>query len=439
MVNNTGYRPAYSAHISDSALCASCHDLKTPFVDAEGNVLTTTMESGFPEQMPYTEWQNSSFDDAGSNPQSCQDCHLPKTKSKVSNRPRWLSAKQDFAKHHLVGANTVMLTMLKNNAAQLGVTSSNLDLGIDRARSLLQSAATVEITSASVVDGVLEARVVVRNDSGHKLPTGYPSRRAWLHLKVTDSTNKVVFESGRIKADGSIVGVDSDANQAKYEPHRQIIKWPGQVQVYEAIMGDSNGKPTYTLLRAARYLKDNRITPKGFNKLSVPSDVAVRGRATKDANFNLGSDEVVYQVRVAAGGTYNVTVSLNYQTIAHGYLRDLYNDGELQQVKAFKKLYDAQSLKHEQIASAQTTVGGGISAVPVVDLSASRLAIDPGKASKLTWTSTNATGCVASGAWRGVRDTSGYKWVKPSVTSTYILTCTGAGGSASDSVKITVR
>ncbi|NOQ88283.1 MAG: hypothetical protein GQ550_05105, partial [Gammaproteobacteria bacterium] len=42
MINNTGYTPQYSAHISDSAVCATCHDLKTPFVDANGVVASTT-------------------------------------------------------------------------------------------------------------------------------------------------------------------------------------------------------------------------------------------------------------------------------------------------------------------------------------------------------------------------------------------------------------
>ncbi len=210
MVNNTGFTPAYSAHVSDSAMCATCHNLKTPFVDAEGNVISTTPESGFPEQMPYTEWQQSIFDDAGSNPQSCQDCHMTDTTSKVSNRPRWLGTKDGFAKHQLVGANTTMLTLLRDNAAQLDVTSSNMDLGIDRARAMLQSSVSLNIVSASVTNGVLEARVRLDNNSGHKTPSGYPSRRMWLHFKVTDSNNNVVFESGRINADGSIFGADVD-------------------------------------------------------------------------------------------------------------------------------------------------------------------------------------------------------------------------------------
>ncbi len=356
MINSTGYTPAYSAHISDSAVCATCHNLKTPYVDSNGNLLTTTPDTGFPEQMPYTEWQNSIFDDAGSNPQSCQDCHMPKTRSVVSTRPNGLAAKDDFSKHHLVGANTTMLTLLKNNAAQLDVTSSNMDLGIERARAMLQSSVDLEIMSASVENGVLEARVKLNNNSGHKTPTSYPSRRMWLNFKVTDSNNEVIFESGKINADGSIVGVDNDADQSVFEPHYNMIISPDQVQIYETIMGNSDNEVTYTLLRGARYLKDNRLTPKGFNKIAVPLDVAVQGQAVNDTDFNLGSDEVIYRIPVSATGELDISVSLNYQTISYGFLQDLYQDSQLEQVQTFKTMYDAQSLKHEQIVSVQKTV-----------------------------------------------------------------------------------
>lgn len=444
MINNTGYTPAYSAHVSDSAMCATCHNLKTPFVDDQGNIVTTG--TGFPEQMPYTEWQLSIFDDAGSNPQSCQDCHMPETTSKVSNRPGWLGTKEGFAKHELVGANTTMLTMLRDNAAQLGVTSSNMDLGIDRARAMLQSAASVVIVSASVNNGTLEARVKVQNNSGHKAPTAYPSRRMWLNFKVTDSNNNIVFESGRINPDGSITGADNDVDQTRYERHYDEITSADQVQIYEPVMVDTEGNITYTLLRGARYIKDNRLTPQGFNKLNnIPEDVAVLGNAYDDTNFNLGSDEITYSVPVAVAGDLNVSVSLNYQTIAHGFLQDLYREAHLPQVQTFKTLYDAQSLKHEQVASAQTTVvsdgGGTPTPAPVVNLSADPTAIELGTTATLSWTSTDATSCMAYGDWDGPRSTAGSEIIEPATASTYAytLTCTGPGGSASDTVTVTVN
>ena len=442
MINNTGYTPQYSAHISDSAVCATCHNLKTPYVDASGVVLTTTPESEFPEQMPYTEWQNSIFDDAGSNPQSCQDCHMPKTTSKVSNRPIWLGTKDGFARHQLVGANTTMLTLLKDNAAQLDVTSVNMDLSISRARSMLQSAVDIAFVSASVNNGVLEARVKVQNNSGHKTPTGYPSRRMWLNFKVTDSNNNVVFESGGINADGSIAGADNDTNPAVFEPHYNLITLADQVQIYEPMMGDSDNQVTYTLLRGAQYLKDNRLTPKGFDKTNVPADVAVHGLALDDVDFNQGSDEITYSIPVAVAGELNVSVSLNYQTIAFGYLQDLYRDSQLEQVQTFKTMYDAQSLKHEQITSAQTTVlsdAGGTPVIPVVNLLVSSSTIDQGQSVTLSWSSSDAISCAAIGGWNGSRATSGSEVVSPTATTSYTITCDGDGESTSNSVTVTVN
>ena len=443
MVNNTGYTPVYSAHISDSAICATCHDLKTPFVDANGNVLTTTPETEFPEQMPYTEWQQSIFDDNGSTPQSCQDCHMPKTTAKVSNRPPWLSTKSGFAKHHLVGANTTMLTLLRDNATQLDVTSTNLDLGIHRARAMLQSAVNVNIVSATVNNGILEAQVNLENNSGHKTPSGYPSRRMWLHFKVTDSNNNIVFESGRINSDGSIVGADNDINQTVFEPHYDLITASDQVQIYEPVMGDSDGNITYTLLRGAQYLKDNRLTPKGFNKAAVPADVAVHGQAASDSDFNSGNDDIIYRFPVSVTGELTVSVSLNYQTIAHGFLMDLYQDAHLEQVQTFKTMYDAQSLKHEQMSSAQTTVindgGGTPPPVPSVNISATPTVIEQGQSSVLNWNASAADSCTASGAWTGSKLLTGSETVSPAVTSVYIISCSGAGGSASTDVTVTVN
>jgi len=441
MFMDTGYTPVFSAHVSDSSMCATCHNLKTPYVDAAGNVLTTTAETEFPEQMPYTEWENSIFDDAGSSPQSCQDCHMPQTTSIVSTRPNGLGARGGFAKHHLVGANTTMLTLLKNNAVELGVNNSaDMGLSISRARAMLQSSVNINIDSASVTNGVLEANVSLANNSGHKTPSGYPSRRMWLHFKVTDSSNNVVFESGRMNTDGSIVGADNDADHEVFEPHYDLITSTDQVQIYEPVMGNSDDEVTFTLLRGAQYLKDNRLTPQGFNKLTVPDDVAVRGQAVYDANFNQGSDSITYRFPVAVSGELTINVSLNYQTIAYGFLQDLYEDDQLEQVQTFKDMYDAQSLKHEQIVSAQTTVtstGGGTPTAPTTSLSASATTIINGESVTLSWSSTDANSCSAS--WTSSDDTSDTQVVSPTTTTTYSISCDGTGGSANDSVTVTVN
>jgi hypothetical protein len=157
--------------------------------------------------------------------------------------------------------------------------------------------------------------------------------------------------------------------------------------------------------------------------------VAVRGAAANDANFNQGSDEITYRFDVAASGDLTVSVSLNYQTIGHGYLQDLYSDTDLEQVLTFKAMYDAQSLKYEQITSAQTTVvsdgGGTPPPVPTASLTAAPDIITEGESTLIEWSSTNANSCtVSDGNWSD-NGTSGSVARSPTATTTYTLNCDG--------------
>jgi len=76
---------------------------------------------------------------------------------------------------------------------------------------------------------------------------------------------------------------------------------------------------------------------------------------------------------------------------------------------------------------------------PGVALSGSPTAVASGASSTLTWSSTNATGCTASGGWSGARATSGSTTTGAlGATTTYGLTCSGTGGSANKSATVTV-
>ena len=79
--------------------------------------------------------------------------------------------------------------------------------------------------------------------------------------------------------------------------------------------------------------------------------------------------------------------------------------------------------------------------VPTATLSASPGSVQTGGASTLTWSSTNATGCTASGAWSGAKASSGSESrTNLQANSTYSLACAGAGGTsqaASTTVTVT--
>ncbi len=357
MQNSVQYTPMYGAHTATSEMCATCHNLKTPFVDAAGNVVSTTPESEFPEQMVYSEWKHSVFASTGPEARSCVGCHMPQVDGVViSNRPFNLSPRNGFGKHYFVGGNTALLDMLDTHRSELGVTATGFATSKARTRDVLASAASLQVLSSSRSSNQLTVQLRVDNGSGHKLPTSFPSRRAWLHFTVKDAAGNVLFESGGMNADGSIIGVDADASPSLYEPHHEVITQGDQVQVYESIMGDTDGNLTYTLLRAAAFLKDNRLLPPGFVKGTAPVDIQVVGGAASDANFTGGSDTLTYQVPVSASGQVTVTAELLYQSMAYGFVQDLSSDAADPFVSRFLGYYDQATLRSESIASVSVVV-----------------------------------------------------------------------------------
>jgi hypothetical protein len=187
----------------------------------------------------------------------------------------------------------------------------------------------------------LNVEVAVANLAGHKLPTAYPSRRAWLHVIVRDAAGTVVFESGAAGPDGRIAGNDNDEDSARFEPHHTTIRQPGQVQIYEAIMADRAGAVTTGLLHAARYLKDNRLLPRGFDKATAEKDIATQGDAAGDPDFAAGGDRVRYAV--ATGGhaaPLTVEVELAYQPVGFRWAKNL-DRFDAFEPKRFVRYYDA--------------------------------------------------------------------------------------------------
>jgi hypothetical protein len=202
---------------------------------------------------------------------------------------------------------------------------TELTAASDKTIALLQSeAARVSLRQIGLLSGRLQLEVFVQNLTGHKLPTAYPSRRAWLHVLVRDRNGKTVFESGALNPDGSIVGNDNDADATRFEPHYREIASIDQVQIYESIMKDQAGGVTTGLLSAVGYLKDNRLLPSGFKKENAENDIAVIGDASDDPNFNDSGDLVRYSISLGdAPGPLHVEAELWYQPIGFRWAHNL--------------------------------------------------------------------------------------------------------------------
>jgi len=334
MSSSSGFTPTKAAHIQSSELCATCHTLYTHSRGPGGEVL-----GELPEQVPYLEWRHSDYPES----RSCQACHMPVVDGEVPITGVLGVPRSHVSRHVFRGGNFFMPRIFTAHAQELGVAAlpQELDTASRRTTENLETAAARLHLAGAAVDGDrLVAEVVIENLAGHKLPTAYPSRRAWIHLVVRDAAGGVVFESGALGPDGRIEGNDNDLEAARYEPHYPVIDRADQVQVYETIMEDANGEVTTGLIAAVRFVKDNRILPAGFDKQTAEDDIAVRGAAQEDEDFTGGGDRVRYAIQIAPSrGPFNVQAELWYQPIGYRWAHNL-SDSPAPETDRFVAYYD---------------------------------------------------------------------------------------------------
>lgn len=307
-----GFRPEQGQHILDGSVCASCHTLITETVDLAGNYTGDR----FVEQATWHEWKNSAY---YGTEQNCRGCHIPRITDQIilASEYAFLPGHSPYGLHHLAGGNEFMLKLLKQNQDALGIpaTDAHFDSTIARARrNLTERTLTLDLDLASRTPDTAYFDVSLVNLVGHKFPSGYPSRRAFIEFTITDALGDTLFRSGRLDATDEVEGHD-----ATYEPHYDVITSGSQVQIYELVMADVNGDVTTVLERAKEPLKDNRLVPLGFSSAHYTYDtVLVAGVPAGDIDFNRdamgiegsGSDIVHYHVPM--GG---------YTGLAHAHAR----------------------------------------------------------------------------------------------------------------------
>jgi hypothetical protein len=113
-------------------------------------------------------------------------------------------------------------------------------------------------------------------------------------------------------------------------------------------MVGADGAVTTGLLTAIRYVKDNRLLPRGFDKRTADKQVAVHGDAEQDPDFSGGADRVRYSVEIGdRQGPFRVDAELWFQPIAYRWAMNL-------------KKYDAAEPKRFVGYYEQTASGSGV-------------------------------------------------------------------------------
>lgn len=359
MTSFVGYTPVGSHKFPKSESCAACHTLITETADLNGNPTGGT----FVEQATYHEWLNSSFNTDGPQRKECQGCHMPRINEPIviASGYSFLPGRQPFGQHWLVGGNTFMLNILKNNSEALGVTASadNFNTVIQRTIDQLQNeTATIAIEEGEIDGDTARYTVKIENLAGHKLPSGYPARRVYLEFQMLDEDGDVIFHSGKPQPG---VPFEVYGNDLPFEPHHDLITAEDQVQIYEMVMGDVNGNPTTVLERAATMLKDNRLVPLGFSTLHNAYDTTmIVGAAATDPNFNhiggiegTGTDEVRFHVPVTGiDGEITVIAKLHFQSVPPRWVEEMFAiDNDI--INAFENMYWEEGPAPVEMVSAE--------------------------------------------------------------------------------------
>jgi hypothetical protein len=110
-----------------------------------------------------------------------------------------------------------------------------------------------------------------------------------------------------------------------------------------------NQQVTYSLLKAAQFVKDNRLPPVGFTTTHLSYDsIKIVGNANDDTNFNkygtyqggTGGDSITYLIPALPKIEYRITTEVCYQTVKTQLVDNIrnINHGD---INKFVSMYDA--------------------------------------------------------------------------------------------------
>lgn len=309
----------------EAAICGTCHDVSNPAFEKDGNgnyapnAMDTTATNFsahtlMPVERTYSEWFYSAYNTQegvyapqfGGNKAfvaTCQDCHVRDVTGVGCSSPG-VPTRDDLPLHDMTGGST-WLPGLLSTLYPGEVDDAALQSGIARARYMLQNAAA--LTAQQEATGL---KVTVTNNTGHKLPTGYPEgRRMWLNIKYYDSQMTLLGESGGYDAATGVL--DHDEQAKIYE-----IK-PGLDETVAPLAGVEPG-PSFHFVLNNKVFKDNRIPPRGFANAAY----ADFGGAPVDYAYPDGQYWDDTQYAIPPGAT-SAEVTLYYQSTSKEFIEFL--------------------------------------------------------------------------------------------------------------------
>ena len=332
---------AWSRFHSASEMCATCHDVSNPvFVrQIDGTYAPGELDAPhpthdkydeFPVERTYSEWLASDFAAGpiemggryGGNKtavSTCQDCHMPDATGKGCKTGE---DREDLPPHFFNGGGTWILQAVDDLFPQSEtlLTDASIAASVARAEGLLGAASDIELGAEP---GELSVRVI--NQTGHKLPSGYPEgRRVWINVRFFDDQGTLIDERGHYDyATAELTHDDTKVYETKI----------GVDQTMSDLTGLPVGPTLHFAVNNVRYF-DNRIPPRGFSNAGFESVQAepvayayADGQYWDDTEYEVPAGAVLAEVRVF------------YQTASKEYIEFLRDENRTND--AGQVLYDA--------------------------------------------------------------------------------------------------
>lgn len=190
-----GHKNAYSEVYLKAEFCGTCHQVMNKW--------------GFYVLNTYSEWSESPYAKQGV---QCQNCHMPEEFGVPIVNPQVANTQHNVNSHQFLGGHS-QITL--SRAANI---SSLLDI---------------------VDDSLLVVVYVTNAESGHRLPTGIPSRQVILRVRLLSPNAEV---AGRVVGENEVI-------------YKRVL-----IDVEGREISDDNMKDM--LLKAVGVKSDNRIYPK---------------------------------------------------------------------------------------------------------------------------------------------------------------------------------
>lgn len=198
--SSPAHATVYSKMHTESEFCGGCHEL----VNENGVRILGT----------YSEWKESPYPAKGIH---CQNCHMPKIFGLPVVDPKIKKTDHMLTAHEFLGGHS-----------QINLTH----------------AATIRTEIKKEENRAIITTYITNAESGHKLPTGTPSRKIILETKILDKSDNTLAETKK---------------------------------VYRKVLMDENGvileKNYEMILKSKSIFSDNRIAPKETRKEEFVFDI----------------------------------------------------------------------------------------------------------------------------------------------------------------------